>query len=441
MLRRTKTVLFAALVLGAGACASGPATSEEDDAALQHADGAVVAPPVGVSPADEAAVEAGIKAELPDLRVWIPLDAEATATRVTPHLKPGEKLARAALAGPIGPTDAAVLALVEVDGGPSRLAGSLLVPGEGGATKRVDLPLLDTRQLYEVEWVAMLNADEDGDWEIVVRSTHMSGVGPEGAIAQPTVSVLDWNGEAVTRLEAAQKVLEDVATPEEARMRLLRERFEANRRAGRFAGPCAEVTGDFAMTYAYDSYGSLVREANADSVRNHRYDGAGNLIETVTTWKDAPPATSTYTTDARGLIVASREVISNESGAPTLVAAVNTYDARGRLVRETSIGADGVHHVTFAWEGQRLVKSDHDFPDSDEFCAPTPPVKHEEDAQGRTIREEFRDTPGLCEDDRDETWRYDAAGNLVEHRVHVLNGEAEDVVTTYDYGCWTKPTP
>ncbi|PKN57506.1 MAG: hypothetical protein CVU56_10930 [Deltaproteobacteria bacterium HGW-Deltaproteobacteria-14] len=385
-------------------------------------------------------MEALIKAELPDLRVWTPLDAAATATRVTPQLKSGEKLAREALVGPIGPTDAAVLALIEVEGGPSRLTGALLVPGDGGAVKRVDLPLLDTRQLYEVEWVAMLNADEDGDREVVVRSTHLSGVGPEGAVPQPTVSVLDWDGEAVIRLEAAQRVLEGVATPEEARMRLLRERFEANRRAGRYAGPCAEVTGDYATTYAYDSYGSLVREATADSVRNHRYDAAGNLLETVTTWKDAPPVTSTYTTDARGLIVASRELIGDDDGAPTLVAAVNTYDARGRLVRESSIGPEGVHHVTYQWKGQRLVASDHDFPDSDEFCAPTPPIKHEEDAQGRTIREEFRETPGMCEDDRDETWRYDAAGNLVEHRVHTLSGEP-DVVTTYEYGCWTNPKP
>jgi|GEM_PF-3344609 len=428
--------LTLALPFAAGACASGPEPTPPPEEDLT----APTPPVTGVSPEDEAAVERLIKAEMPDLRVWIPLDDAAKAARVEPALKKGEKLAHAPLVGPIGPTDAAVLALVEVEGGPSRLAGFLLVPGDGG-DRRVDLPELDASQLHQVEWVAFDNVDEDRAWEIVVRSTHMTGVGPEGAVPYDAVVVVDWDGEKTQRVADAEKALEGVVDPKQARVRLQRRSFETARKSGRFVGPCEMAVGDWVTRYSYDSYGRIVREEAGKELRVHRYDEAGLLVETTTTFEDSAPVVTRYTTDARGLVVVSRRVVDyGEDGGPMLVAGVNTYDARGRLVKEASIDASGANHVTYAWDGQRLVGSDHDYPDSDEFCSPTPPVKHEEDAQGRIIRQEFRDTPELCEGQRDETWRYDAAGNLVEHRVKSLDGN-EDSVTTFDYGCWTKSVP
>jgi len=443
MLHRTHLLLITVLAATAGACGQSATTSAGAgvDPALHNDGAATTAGTPGVSPADEAAVDKLVNAELPDVRVWIPLE-KAALQALGAAMKPGEKPAAEALAGPIGPTDAAALALVAVGSGPSHLAGFLLVPAPvGGASMRVDLPELDTHQHAQVEWVAFLNADEDDDFEVVVRATAMTDVGPDGAVPYSYVAVIDWDGKAATRLAASEKVLEGVVTPVEAEMRLGHERFRANRVAGRFAGPCRETTGDQVTTYAYDADGRLVREASPSEERDHRYAANGRLSETVTSYKDGPPVTTRYTVDARGLVVASREVMAGEGGAPVLVAAVNTYDARGHLVREASIDATGAHHVTYTWEGRRMVGSDHDYPDTDEFCAPTPPTRHEEDATGRTLREEFRNTPGMCEEDRDETWRYDGAGNLVEHRVHPLTEGATDTVTTYDYGCWLTPAP
>ena len=370
----------------------------------------------GFAKASEKVAAANLAAFMPHAEVWKTVAVPVVQGRVPADGGWVVRAEPAPVEGPLGPKDAVVTALVDLKDG----AHVVVIVGEQVVTLRLEgLGALAGAAMAHVD------ADDDADFELLVTSTDGH-------------AVIDFDGAAMKRLDAASAALAGAKDLTEALERVQRHRHADRLARGIFPGPCTTTTGDYTRTFRWDEAGRALGEKAPDVEFQLLRDAAGRLVGRRIIGASQTQE-SRIVVDARGLEIAEQAISPDETGRVPVGMTLTSHDARGRIVRRMFVSPDGIVTETFAWDGQRLVASDHDAPDAHEHCVDTPPTAHEEDAAGRVIRQEFRNMPGLCESDRIVTWKRDAAGNVLVERYEPLGVDAGPVVETrYDYACWSK---
>lgn len=147
----------------------------------------------------------------PAVEAFTSLDEAALQARMKALLTPEEELAHAPVAGAVGSSPDCGVATVYR--GPRREVGLVLACGD-------QVVRSDALQMWagdEASATLLADANGDGKPEIVVLASWMSGMGPEGAVPFQANSVMTWDGQRLTHLEAAEKRVGELTRPEEVR--------------------------------------------------------------------------------------------------------------------------------------------------------------------------------------------------------------------------------
>ncbi len=157
-----------------------------------------------------------------------------------------------------------------------------------------------------------------------------------------------------------------------------------------------------------------------------RYDAEARIVE-------SPSGTYTHRTGGRATWSRGRERIAlTFDEAHRLIQRGRVryrYDDAGRLVRIEESG----HHLAYVYGADDTYTTEHDYPDSDEFCV-ADRVEVTRDTHGRVATDRY-DNCGINEIPRTLAYRYDEAGALVGVDVDLLSDGSVEVVLTLSTTC------